>query len=82
MAPILDCRDPPVVAGIRPQWQSGDGRHDLVNTVLGAPGGAFIVGDIGLRDFWCSSDSAGSISDAQALLKICFCVGGCTSIEQ
>ena len=64
MAPILDFSDAPVLAGIRPQRQSGDGRHDLVGTVLGAPDGAFVVGDTGLRDFWCSSDSAGSIRDA------------------
>lgn len=70
------------MAGIRAQRQSGNRRHPLVDTVLGAPDGAFILGDTGLGDFWCSLDLADSIRDAQALLKIRFRVSGCPRIEQ
>ena len=70
------------MAGIRAQRQSGNGRHALVDTALGAPDGAFIVGDTGLRDFWCAPDPADSIRDAQALLEIRFRVGSCFCIKQ
>jgi hypothetical protein len=82
IAPILDRSDTPILDGIRAQRQSGNGRHALVDTALGAPDGAFIMGDTGLRDFWCSPDPADSVRDAQALLKIRFRLGGRLCIKQ
>ena len=82
MAAILDWSDTPIVGGIRTRRQSGNVGHALVDTILAAPDGAFILDNLRLCDFWCCPDPADSIRDAQALLKIRFRIGGGAGIEQ
>jgi len=64
MAALLDRCNTPVVDRVRAQWQSGDGRYSMVDTLLGASDGALIVGYTGFSRFWCCPDCADSVRDA------------------
>jgi hypothetical protein len=82
MAAVLDCSDTRFVDGVDTQRESRDGRHLVVDTFLGTPDGAPVVGYTGFGDFRRCSDLSDSVHDAQAFLEIRFCISSRPAIEQ